>query len=130
MTKCFATRYVSHIGRCAIKSFTSLLTEISFGQLPRLVRYEPVSRLRRGTPLVIKIFKKLCTLKHFMAVAACLLQAGYVSEQHPLHRRLFSVQLPRPSSAPSPSRFFSPAAKAASPTDRRATPPRFITRRV
>jgi len=59
-----------------------LLTEISLGQLPRLDRYELVPCLRRGTPVVIKIFKKLCTLKHFMAAAACLLRSTYASEQH------------------------------------------------
>lgn len=90
MTKCFAMRerYVSHVERCHLKvsqrCILSLLTEISFGQLPRLVRHELVPCLRRGTPVVIKIFKKLCTLKHFMAVAARLLRPPYVSEQHPL----------------------------------------------
>lgn len=52
----------------------SVLTKISLGQLPRLVRHELMPCLRRGAPVVIKIFKKLCTLKHFMAVAACLLR--------------------------------------------------------
>lgn len=65
--------------RCTL----SLLTEISLGQLPRFVRHGLMPCPRRGTPVVIKIFKKLCTLKHFMAVAACLLRPAYASGQHP-----------------------------------------------
>lgn len=51
----------------------SLFTEILFGQLPWFVHHELMPCLRRGEPVIIKIFKKLCTLKHFIAVAASLL---------------------------------------------------------
>lgn len=53
----------------------SLLTEILFGQLSWFVHlvHELMPCLRRDALVVIKIFKKLCTLKHFIAVAASLL---------------------------------------------------------
>lgn len=100
----------------------SVLTEISLGQLLWFVRHELMPCLRRGAPVVIKIFKKLYTLKHFMAVAACLLRPAVCIGA--ASSRLSCTYLAhRPS--PSLSRFFSPAAKAASPTGPASNTPSF-----
>lgn len=127
--------FVSHVERCVIKSFTTrhfivahrrdFVRSITAARPPRARALSPA----RYTPAVIKIFKKLRTLKHFMVVAT---RASYDRRMH----RMQPPLAPRASShrgRPTPQlfRFFSPAAKAADPTGRReATPPRFITRRV
>lgn len=104
--------------------------------------HELVPCPRRCTPAVIKIFKKLCTLKHFMAFAARLLRATYASYAAPFlarARALPSPTLRRRCSqtpfSPSPtssltltlslSYFFSRAAKAASPTGPARNTPSF-----
>lgn len=86
-------RYVSHFERCAIKSFTTLHfigAHRDFAQLPWFVRHELMPCLRRGAPVVIKIFKKLYTLKHFMAVPPT------TSGMHRSSILLPLVHLPRP----------------------------------
>lgn len=76
---------VSQVERCVIRSFTTphfiaahrrdFVRSITAARPPRAHALSPA----RYAPAVIKIFKKLCTLKHFMVVAA---RASYDRRMH------------------------------------------------